>query len=65
MQEDVSVRGGVRKIDDDSVVDLDPAIATGGFQEACGREIEVAADLILDLEEIREVLPGKDRAVGS
>lgn len=50
---------------DDTIVDADGPVATGGHLKAERREVEEAAYLILDLHMIRPVLPRWYRAVRS
>ena len=62
--EDGVVAGGIGKGDRNAraAEDSDAAETASGLVEGEGREIVKAADLILDLENVREVLPGRDWA---
>lgn len=48
-----------------AVVDGDSPVAAGCSLEASGREVEVAADLVLHLELIRPIPAGRNGAVGA
>lgn len=62
--EDGVVAGGIGKGDRNTgaAEDSDSAETAGGLVEGQRREIVKAADLILDLENVRKVLPGRDWA---
>ena len=58
-------RRGERDGDLRAALDADGAEATGGLVERQRREVEEAADLVLGLHMVREVLARRDRAVGA
>jgi hypothetical protein len=59
------VRRGERDGDQRAAVDADRAEAAGGFVESQRREVEEAADLVLSLHAVSEVLARRDGAVGA
>ena len=64
-QGDVAVGLGEGDRHDGAVVDGDRAEPAGGSLETKRREVEEAADLVLELELVGPVPPGRDRAVGA
>jgi hypothetical protein len=62
---DVAVGAAEGHGDDVAIVDDDAAVAAAGALQAGGREVEEAADLVLDLELVRPVPAGRDGAIGA
>lgn len=60
---DVGVWLRKRNRDDGAVVDDDAAVTSGGALQEKRREVEEASDLVLDLEAVGPIPPGRDRAV--